>query len=252
MEILFLGTGTSHGVPMIGCNCKVCNKARMDRKYYRTRCSILIKTNGKNILIDTSQDFRTQMLENNIKRIDIVLFTHNHADHIFGLPDIRSYNYLQKEEINCYASKDVVKYLRTAFGYIFNPKQVGGGIPKIKLNIINSEFTISGIKITPLPVKHGILNVFGYRIKDIAYVPDVNYIPEQTMNKMKNLKVLILDGLHDEKHPTHFNTSQAIEIIKRLKPEKAYLTHLTHRIDYQIYKLPENIYFPFDNQIIKV
>ncbi len=255
MELLFLGTGTSHGIPVIACNCKVCTDAkREESKNNRTRCSVLIRHNNKNILIDTSQDFRKQMLDNNIKRIDSILFTHDHADHVFGLPDLRTYNQIQKEVIDCYCSEATAGALKATFSYIFNPVQVGGGIPKIKLNEIDDKFNLFGLDITPIKVKHGIPDVFGYRIKDLAYIPDVSYIPEASMNLLKNLDVLVLDALKYDKHPTHLCLSESVEICKKLNPKKCYFTHITHEIDYNNLKidLPEKTELAYDGLKIKL
>lgn len=263
MEVLFLGTGTSHGIPMIGCNCGVCEDAKKGTKNNRKRCSILIKHKNKNILIDTSQDFRNQMLEYDIKHIDAVLFTHLHADHIYGLPDIRAYNQMQKQTINCYGSKQTLKCIKQTFSYIFNPIQVGGGIPRVKLNSINKPLNLFDLSVVPIKVKHGKLDVFGYKINNFAYIPDVNYIPQKEKNKLKNLEVLVIDALRPlgkiykrsfnrptMKHSTHFTLEESIEIVKELKPKKCYFIHMTHEIDYRKLKLPENMELAYDGLII--
>lgn len=255
MEILFLGTGTSHGVPKIACDCAVCKDAKKGTRNNRKRCSILINYNNKNILIDTSQDFRNQMLEHNIKKINAVLFTHEHADHTLGLADIRSYNEIQGEQINCYGSQRTLNGIKRAFSYIFEPTQIGGGVPRIGLIGIDKPFNLFGLIITPIKVKHGMLDVFGYKIGNFAYIPDVNYIPEESRELLKDLEVLVIDALRplkNRKHDTHYTLEESIEIVKELKPKKCYFTHMTHEVDYRTAKLPGNIELAYDGLKIKI
>ena len=245
MEITFLGTGTSHGVPQLLCDCPVCDNARLpNTRNCRTRSSILIHVNHTDILIDTSMDFRQQMLENNVQNIDAVLFSHEHADHIFGLPDIRSFT--PEKTLHCYANPRTVKYLRRVFDYIFHPTQIGGGIPSIALNPVSEEFYIGDTKIIPIPVMHGILEVYGYRIHNIAYIPDVSHIPKESQALLTDLQILIMDALKYDKHSTHFSMPESLEMVNTLKPKKAYFTHISHRIDHYNVALPENVELAYD------
>lgn len=242
MKIIFLGSGTSYGIPVIGCECNVCKDAqRAGSKNKRFRSSVFIGYKNYNILIDTSQDFRNQAINNSIKRIDVVLYTHDHADHIFGLPDIRSF-----KKIKCYGSKETIKTIKKSFDYIFNPKHIGGGIPEIYLNEFGKKIKIKNFDILPIKVLHGNTETYGYKIGKLAYIPDVKSIPEESINKLKNLKLLIIDGLRYSPHQTHVNIKESLEIINRIKPQKTFLTHISHEIDYYNVKLPKNVKLSYD------
>lgn len=249
MQVTFLGTGTSHGVPCINCKCKVCTDAKTKSKNYRTRSSIILHYKNKNILIDTSMDFRLQMIENNIKTIDCVLFTHEHADHIFGLPDIRSYTI--QNHIPCYSHPRTAKYLKRTFDYIFHPVQIGGGIPDITINEAEKPFTFKDIHIIPIPVMHGILPVYGYRIGELAYIPDVSEIPQTSMKLLQNLKILILDALRVEKHETHLSLKESLELADKINPDMCYFTHISHHLNHNR-TLPKNRKFAFDSLSISL
>ena len=228
MEITFLGTGTSQGVPVITCTCKVCQSQNAKDK--RLRSSVLVET-GKNIfVIDAGPDFRQQMLRENVKRLDAVLITHGHKDHIGGLDDVRAFNYFQKGPVDVYAQKNVHDILRSDFFYAFEDDKYPG-VPEIELHTIdNNSFTIKGDLITPIEVMHYHLPVFGFRIKDFTYITDANYISEVELEKIKGSKVIVLNALRKKKHISHFTLDEAIKILQQLQPEQAFITHISHQL----------------------
>lgn len=264
MRITLLGTGTSHGVPMLDClitnyaTCpaKVCLRARYDPSYRRTRASILVQTPEISLLIDTSQDFREQMLANRIKRIDAVLYTHGHADHIYGLPDLRSYSQQQGGPIPLYGSQETLSTLQNAFSYIFSPPEYrGGGIPQVSPHLLEEEYRLGDITIVPLPVVHGPLNgCQGYRLNDVAYIPDVKVIPPSTLERLQGVKVLILNCLRHRPHQGHLSLEESLAYAHAINPERCFLTHIAHDIDYRLETphLPEWIRFGYDGQVIIV
>jgi len=228
LEITFLGTGTSQGVPVITCTCKVCQSQNAKDK--RLRSSVLVET-GKNIfVIDAGPDFRQQMLRENVKRLDAVLITHGHKDHIGGLDDVRAFNYFQKGPVDVYAQKNVHDILRSDFFYAFEDDKYPG-VPEIELHTIdNNSFTIKGDLITPIEVMHYHLPVFGFRIKDFTYITDANYISEVELEKIKGSKVIVLNALRKKKHISHFTLDEAIKILQQLQPEQAFITHISHQL----------------------
>ncbi len=227
MKVTVLGSGTSQGVPVIACECEVCKSTNTKDK--RTRCSILIETNSKKIVIDTGPDFRYQMLRADVKDLDAVLFTHEHKDHLAGLDDIRAFNFKRGgKPMDVFANEDVQKALKREYSYIF-AKNKYPGIPKINLkSISNKPFLIDDLEVIPIEVLHYKLPVLGFRVKDFAYVTDANFISEEEKEKLKNLDALILNALRKTEHISHFNLEQAIELIHELKPKRAYLTHISH------------------------
>lgn len=253
LHITFLGTGTSIGVPIISCDCEVCSS--LNKKDKRLRTSVLISYRDKNVVIDCGPDFRMQMLNANVKDLEAILFTHEHRDHIAGLDDVRAFNYIQKKTIQLYLSEQVLKNVKTEFPYIFNPGSYQGG-PKLELhNLINEKFEVAGLSIIPLHVMHREMPVFGFRIGDFSYITDANFIPDETMEKLKGSKVLVLNALRKRKHPSHFCLSEALEMIEKVKPEKAYLTHLGHYIglhDEVNLSLPSNVELAYDGLQIKL
>ena len=250
MEILVLGSGTSHGVPMIGCDCKVCSSK--EPKNQRTRSSIIVTHGGKSILVDTTPELRLQSLANNVRQVDAVLITHTHADHIFGLDDLRRFNDLSNAEIPVYGTSEVLEDIGRIFPYIFIHTQVGGGKPRISLNELESEFELFGLAIRSLPVLHGRLPVMAFRFEvgseSFGYVTDVSQIPDETMACLYGLDLLILDAVRFDPHPTHFGLYQALEVIAKLKPKQAYLTHLSHSFDhYEVNaQLPKGVELSYD------
>jgi phosphoribosyl 1,2-cyclic phosphate phosphodiesterase len=264
MRITFLGTGTSHGVPTIDCmlddyqRCPhgVCRKAEHDPRYRRTRASILVEVDGTCLLIDTSQDFREQMLANRVRQIDAVLYTHGHADHIYGLPDIRSYCRKQDDAIDIYASQETLDILYHCFDYVFHPSAfVGGGIPRLRPHVLESPARVAknGVLVTPIPVQHGALaGSQGYRIGDMAYIPDVKQIPPQSMDLLGGLELLIINCLRITPHASHLSLSESLALAQELRPRHCLFTHMTHDIDYAIEEqsLPPWIRFAYDGQIV--
>lgn len=247
MIITFLGTGTSQGVPVIGCNCKVCtSKNPADN---RLRTSVHILYDRKSIVIDTGPDFRQQMLREKISFLDAVLFTHHHKDHIAGMDDIRSFNFLLKKAIPVYANKITKDQLINEFSYVFVPNGYGGA-PKILLNEITSDpFFFEDMKITPIEVYHDKLLVYGYRIGDFTYITDANYIRDEEYNKFKGTKILVINALRKQTHPSHFTMDEALVQIKKINPDQAYLTHISHNMglhDEVSQDLPDNVYLAFD------
>lgn len=254
MEITFLGTGTSYGVPILGCNCATCTSN--DPKNIRYRSSIFIKDTNLSILIDTPPELRLQLLNNKIYNFDLVLFTHSHADHIMGFDDIRVINKNQNKSIPCYGNKQTINHLRHIFSYIFEPEQIGGGVPQVSLNLIKDDLYINNTRITPLPVKHGKLDILGYKINNkLAYITDCSHIPQNTIKLIKNVKILIIDALRYKRHSTHMNVEQALKVINKLNLDMAYFTHISHDIEHNKTneELPENVHLAYDgmNIIIK-
>ncbi len=228
MKISFLGTGTSQGVPVIGCRCSACLSE--DEKDKRLRSSVLVEQNGQVVVIDTGPDFRQQMLRAGVSRLDAVLYTHEHRDHIAGLDDIRSFNFIQKSSMDIFAEERVVRALTGMFPYIFAEKKYPG-VPRVAMHAISSDpFRIGAMEIVPVRMMHYRLPVLGFRIGDFAYLTDGNYIAESEKEKLTGVKYLVVNALRRESHISHFTLSQAIELIKEVKPEVGYLTHISHQM----------------------
>tara|TARA_Y100000589_G_scaffold326560_1_gene366546 strand:+ start:4750 stop:5550 length:801 start_codon:yes stop_codon:yes gene_type:complete len=253
MKITFLGTGTSQGVPVIGCECDVC-KSEDDRNS-RLRTSILLQIGEKSIVVDTGPDFRQQMLREGIKELDAIVFTHEHKDHLAGLDDIRAYNYWQKRPMDIYANNDVEKAIRRDFHYSFDTS-VQGGVPLMNIiNIHRESFELGGKIWTPLPVMHADLEVLGFRIGAFAYVTDVNFISEETYEKIKGVKTLVISALRRFKHPSHYSLPEVLDVIEKISPNAAYLTHMSHLIGLHEEleeELPAGIYPAFDGLKIEI
>ena len=252
MQITFLGTGTSQGVPVIACGCEVCQS--LDFRDKRFRVSIHIEIDGKSFVIDTGPDFRQQMLRERIKNLDAVIFTHEHKDHTAGLDDVRAYNFFQKRDMPIYARKQVLEQIKTEFAYAFTEIRYPG-IPQIQLNEIhNRTFEIAGVNFTPVEVMHLHLPVFGFRIKDFTYITDVNFISEAEIEKVKGSKVVVIGALRKEKHLSHFSLAEAIEVIKKIAPEQAYITHISHQMGLHReveMELPPFINLAYDGLVLK-
>lgn len=228
MTVTFLGTGTSQGIPVIACECPVCQSLDFHDKRLRTSMHIFI--DGKSFVIDTGPDFRQQMLREKIDHLDAVIFTHEHKDHTAGMDDIRSFNFKQRKDMPIYARKQVLNQLKQEFAYIFSENKYPG-VPQVALNeITNQTFEIEGIQITPIDTLHYKLPVFGFRIKNFVYVTDSNFINEKEETKMLNAEVLVINALHQSPHISHYNLQEALEVIKRVKPKQAYLVHMSHQM----------------------
>ncbi|CAA9394590.1 MAG: Metal-dependent hydrolases of the beta-lactamase superfamily I; PhnP protein [uncultured Pyrinomonadaceae bacterium] len=253
MKLTFLGTGTSTGVPSVACDCETCLSD--DARDKRLRVSVLVEHDGKTILVDTSSDFRQQALRAKIKRLDAILITHCHVDHVFGMDDIRPLNF-RYGAMPIYADAGAWKDLRRIFQYIFEPSHFGGGLPQLIPHTIekNAPFCFSeNLLVTPLEVIHGKLPVIAYRFNDFAYATDLNYISEESMDGLQDLDVLVLDCVRIKPHATHLGLQEALEYIERLKPKRAYLTHLNHDVLYERDSklLPENVWFAHDELVVE-
>lgn len=256
-EVTILGCGTSTGVPLISCACPVCRSRNPKNK--RTRASVWVRTQGKSILIDTSTDLRAQALREKIPRVDAVLYTHPHADHIHGIDELRSYNFLQRTAIPVYGNAWTCEDLTTKFPYIFRPLKnpEGGGIPQLELNRFEAQIPsldIQGVQVVPIATQHGSRECVGYRIHSVAYVTDCSYIPSTSLDRLKGISVLILDCLRLAPHGTHFNLDQALEVISQVRPKKTYLTHLGHDFEYTKWnkRLPRGVALAYDGLKIRV
>lgn len=249
MKVYFLGTGTSQGIPVIGSDHPVCKST--DSKDKRLRVSVLIRWDNYSYVIDCGPDFRQQMLASDCQNVDGIIFTHEHADHTAGLDDIRPFNFKQGE-MPIYAHKRVLEDMQSRFGYVFETVNKYPGAPSVKtIEIVNNEpFSIGNKLVIPVDVLHGNLQVFGYRIDDFAYLTDVKTIEDVEIEKLKNLKVLVVNALREEHHFSHFNLQEALDFIALVKPEKAYLTHISHILGFheEVQKrLPENVFLAYDN-----
>jgi len=252
LEIIFLGTGTSHGVPLIACKCKTC-RSENDRNK-RNRCSVLIKIDDISFLIDTPQELRLQLLKHEIIKFDAVLYTHPHADHLLGFDDIRSINRVTGKQIPCYGNKYTINEIKRVFPYIFDAIQKGGGLPQVTFYIMEQATVVSGVKIIPLPVKHGKLDILGYRIGNMAYITDCSYIPEETYYLLKGIDLLIIGALRYRKHKTHMNIEEAISVVKKTGVTRAFFTHMSHDIEYieTMKHLPDFISLAYDGLKVEI
>ncbi|MGQ0828706.1 MAG: MBL fold metallo-hydrolase [Bacteroidota bacterium] len=253
MQITFLGTGTSQGVPLIACTCKVCQSD--DTRDNRLRTSILIEEAGKTFVIDTGPDFRQQMLREKVKNLDAVIFTHEHKDHTAGFDDIRAYNFIHKRKMDVYATKRVQDAIRREFAYIFSNSNYPG-IPQVNMLLLeNKPVIIHGVEFLPIEVMHHELSVLGFRIKDFTYITDANFISDKEKEKVKGSKVLVINALRKEDHISHFTIEQAIKLTNELKPEKAYFIHISHQMGLHAdveKELPSNIHLAYDGLKIQL
>ncbi len=231
MRLTFLGTGTSTGVPALACHCRVCTSP--DTRDKRTRPSVLLEYDGKVVVIDTTPDFRSQALREGLERLDAVVFTHAHVDHVMGLDDIRVFCFRQDEAIPIYADAHSMESIRRIFQYVFDADYKYGGIPRLDPHLIEAPFELWGERLIPVPVLHGDLPVLGFRFGKTAYVTDFSIIPETTMPLLEGLDVLILDALRHKPHPTHSNVENSVALVERLKPRRAYFTHICHELSHE-------------------
>jgi len=253
LKITFLGTGTSSGVPMIACNCAVCTST--DEKDKRLRSSILIESDSTTLVVDTTPDFRYQMLRENVKHLDAVLFTHPHKDHVAGLDDVRAFNYFQEQPMQIYANQMTMDALMREFAYAFADKKYPG-VPNLELNTITEEpFSIGDIPIIPVLVWHLKMPVYGFRFGDFTYITDANRIDDEEKEKIRGSKTIVLNALRKEKHISHYALDEAIELVQELKIPEAYFTHISHQLGKheEIEKtLPQGIHLGYDGLVMHI
>jgi phosphoribosyl 1,2-cyclic phosphate phosphodiesterase len=230
VKITFLGTGTSQGVPVIACDCAVCNSDDLHDK--RLRTSLLLQTESVTLLFDAGPDFRQQMLKEKVTRLDGIILTHEHKDHIAGLDDVRAFNYKSQSAIDIYSEERVQKAIKEEYSYVFSEIQYPG-IPKMKLLPVPEHgFSVKGVDIIPVRVFHYHLPVYGFRIGNVAYITDANYIPEESKEKLFGVKYLVINALRKEKHISHFCLREALDFIKEISPKKAFITHISHQMGF--------------------
>jgi len=254
LKIYFLGTGTSQGVPVIGCDCEVCQS--QDKRDTRLRTSILIQIDDLNLVVDVGPDFRQQILRTGIKKLDGVLMTHEHNDHMIGMDDVRPFNFRSGKDLPVYAAERVQKELKKRFSYIFDVNPYPGA-PRVALHTINEKksFQVENVTIQPIQVLHGRLPVLGFRINNFTYITDAKTIESKELDKIKGTEVLVLNALIQKEHHSHLNLSQALDIINIIQPKQAFLTHVSHRmgkISAVEPLLPENVFFAYDGLEIRV
>jgi len=247
VKITFLGTGTSQGVPVIACECKTCLSE--DEHDKRLRTSILVEKGDTTIVIDAGPDFRQQMLRANVRKLDGIILTHEHKDHIAGMDDVRAFNYKSQDAVDIFAEERVQKAVKKEYSYVFAEYQYPG-IPKMRLNTITDyPFAVSELTITPLRAFHYRLPVYGFRIGDFAYITDANYLPEETKEKLAGVKYFVINALRKEKHISHFCLREAIDLIREISPRKAFITHISHQMGLHkevMDELPQPVALAFD------
>jgi len=249
-HLVLLGTGTSVGIPMIGCHCDVCESN--DIRNHRTRCGVAVEAPEGIFLIDTPPELRLQLVRERIDLVHAAVFTHNHADHLFGLDDLRIFGQYLDTAVPLYCESAVEEQIRRAYHYAFEPHAPNmhrGATPRLRFERIGTDsFPLLGATVQPIRLYHGRLPVLGFRIGDVAYCTDVSEIPESSWPLLEGLEVLIIDALREKPHPTHFSVGQSLEVIERLKPKQAYLTHISHFLDHQLTNeiLPDNVQMAWD------
>ncbi len=253
ITVTFLGTGTSTGVPVVACDCKVCSSK--DKRDHRLRTSVMVEVNDHRVIIDCGPDFRYQMIREKVEDISAILFTHGNRDHIAGLDDVRAFNYVLNKTVDIYATQAVIDSINKEFPYILHEKRFFGA-PQLRFNIIKNEpFSINGLPILPIEVLHHKMIVFGFRIGDFTYITDASHIPEKEKKKISGSEVLVINALRKSKHISHFSLEEALQEIREIEPKKAYITHLSHfmGVHSQIQEtLPENIFIAYDGLKIDI
>jgi len=253
LQITVLGSGTSVGVPTPGCHCSVCTS--QDPRDNRLRPSVLLRYGGRNVVIDTTPDFRTQVLRAKVDRLDAVLFTHSHADHIMGLDDVRPFNFRQRAHIPIYASAETMSAIQRSFQYIFGCEEQQSAVPQLDTHTINGEsFDLFGQEIVPIRLLHGRSVVYGFRIGQAAYLTDHSEIPDESMERLRGLDVLFLDALRHKPHPTHSTVERSIQTVEQLAPRRAFFTHICHDLPHEATEgtLPPHIRLAYDGLEITV
>lgn len=252
-RVTFLGSGTSHGVPMIGCRCAVCTST--DERDKRMRPSIYVQwADGTSLLVDTTPDLRSQALRHGVERVDAVLFTHCHADHVMGLDEVRRFNILQKTTIPCFGNDDTLTDLRRIFNYAFEATDLGGGLPRIELRLAGERMWFGGHEVRAVPVWHGPRMILGYRFGTFAYLTDCNAIPDASWPLLEDLDTLVIDAVRHKPHKTHFNVEGALDAIRRIRPRRAYLTHLNHDLGHVATNaaLPQGVELAYDGLVLEL
>jgi phosphoribosyl 1,2-cyclic phosphate phosphodiesterase len=253
MKVTFLGTGTSQGVPIIACPCEVCHSD--DEKDSRLRTSVMIEEKGVCLVIDTGPDFRQQMLRARVKKLDAVIYTHEHKDHLAGIDDVRAFNYIQKKKMDLYAAPRVQEAILREIPYAFTEEKYPG-VPEVTLHTIGTEpFTVKGVFIRPIEVFHHKLPVLGFRVNDFTYITDANFIPEKEKEKIKGSKVLVLNALRREEHISHFTLNQAVALARELKAGTTYLIHISHQLGKHAEvskELPAGVKLAYDGLILEI
>lgn len=248
VKLTVLGSGTSAGVPTIGCHCDVCSST--DPRDNRLRPSVYVQFGERSIVIDTTPDFRAQVLRSHIERIDAILFTHSHADHIMGLDDVRPFNFRQRGEIPVFGSEETIAVIQRVFAYIFTDEPSESWVPQLRVHVFEPEADIDlfGMPITPVRVKHGKGTCYGFRMGPLAYLTDHSDIPEESMDKLQGLDVLFLDALRHKPHPTHSTVQQSLQIVEKLRPKRAYFTHISHDLPHEFTEsqLPPHVRLAYD------
>ncbi len=253
MRVTFLGTGTSQGIPFIGCTCPVCTSD--DRKNNRLRCAVWIDTPEASIVIDSGPDFRYQMLRANVRKLDAIIYTHGHKDHIAGLDDIRPYNFFEKKPVDLYATEETQETLKREFSYVFADITYPG-IPQVTVNTIDpyEPFSINGLTITPIRTLHYKLEVLGFRIGPFTYITDANYIAPEELAKVNGSKAMVLNALRHEPHISHYTLSEAIEVAQTAGAETTYFTHISHQLglhDVVESSLPSGMHLAYDGLVLE-
>lgn len=248
MKVTFLGTGTSQGVPLIGCDCEVCTSS--DKRDNRLRSSIWVQTENTSVVIDSGPDFRYQMLRAKVHKLDAIVYTHGHKDHVAGMDDVRAYNFFTNNPIELYATKETEETLKREFSYVFSGDNYPG-IPKVKTTTIDSQnnFIINDLKFIPILVKHMNMDVLGFRIGDFTYITDANYIPPEELEKIKGSKALVLNALRHTKHVSHYTLEEAIEVAQSIGADNTYFTHISHQLGKHSEierQLPDGIHLSYD------
>ena len=251
MKITILGSGTSTGIPMVGCHCQVCGSS--DPRDKRTRASILVESGGQRMLVDTSTDLRQQALREGIPHVDAVLLTHTHADHINGIDDLRGFHFIHRRVIPCYASPQTIEKITAGFGYIFDGLHSEGYSTLMEPFAVDAPFELFGCRVIPIPIIHVSFEATGYRFEDAAYLTDCSSIPDSSLALLQGLDLLIIDALRYSPHPNHFNIEGALQVVQTLRPRRALFTHLTHEVRHRDEaKLPPGVQFAYDGMTIEL
>jgi len=253
MRITFLGTGTSNGIPVIGCTCEVCQSA--DPRDKRTRTSAIVEASGRRLLIDTTPELRLQAVANNVAHVDAVLFTHAHADHVAGFDDLRSFNFINQAVLDVHADALTSQLIRERFAYAFeNPFPFFGGKPDLNLRVFDGPFVAADVEVVPFQVGHGRWTVSGFRFGDLVYLTDAKVVPPAAIDAMRGAEVLVINALRDRPHPVHLSIPEALDIIAEVRPKRAYLTHLSHDVGHAELsaRLPDNVQVAYDGLVVEV